>query len=224
MDAIARAIASFNENYIDEAFRTLESVFTHRFYPEVPFILREELDAAIEQAFDRIKASTSDAKYVIPLADKLTQAGLPVVQNGISDRELLRVLGIANPSYDWQWRPGMHPSRLVTVLTEELLDELQKTVRLTPFWEMRAVTSFLVWSVTEGRESKVQAGGARIELTRESKITGTPKQSLHLHNVNVYPYVTGCMVLRSNRRGFSNRKEVTINLYDKIAHGLKKTY
>ena len=220
MDAISRAIASFNENYVDEAFRVLESVFTYRFYPEIPLILREELDPAIGQLFDRMKRD--EPKYVIPLADKLTQAGLPVVQNGISDRELLRALSVANPSFDWQWRPGMHPTRFVTVLTDELLDKLQKTARETPLWEMRATTSMFVWNMTE--ESKVQTGGVRFELTPESNITGTPKQLLHLHNVKLYPYVTGCMVQRSSRRGFSNRKEVTINMYDKITHGLKKTY
>ena len=232
MNSVQLAAHAFGTNDIQSAFSILETEFSKQFYEDMPEIYRSELNPVIKAAFDNQLDDWARER----LGQRLTDAGLPVIASGMSDQELLRILGAGQYRYGWILKKKTIAQPLGSRLSQEQIDLFKQLNQRLDKWEMWAAVEALVWDPYGGRESQITLhdisnqintqiyAGVRIVLNAKSKVDGTPMQSLRLRNVNVYPYAYECTIGQSTDPKFSKRSEVIIDSSDRIIRGLKKTY
>lgn len=224
-DGVLLAVHALNNSNFNEAFNTLGAVFSsRRFYPEMSHVFREQLKPAIETAFNELTVRGDQIMF----GERLTEAGLPVVANDISNQDLLTILASLNPRYEWQWPVETDPKKakpqmLAVRLDDECLEKYKHKATQPKNWTMRAEIDVLTWMPTTLGKAKISPGGVDIELNSKSEITRTSSGSLGLHNVHLYPYAAGVMLsVPKGRVKIRNgkRRLVTVNRYDQIATGL----
>jgi|GEM_PF-5103531 len=232
MNSVHLAAHAFGANDIQTAFSILETEFSKQFYEDMPEIYRSELNPVIKRAFDDQLDDWARER----LGQRLTDAGLPVIANGISDQQLLRILGPGKHRYGWILKENAMPQPLGPQLTQERIDMLKRVNDRIEKWQMWAAIEALVWDPYGDRGSKITLHdiasqtndqiytGVRIVFNAKSRIDGIPMKSLTLRNVSVYPYAYGCFIGQSTDPKFSRRSKVVIDVNDRIIEGLKKTY
>lgn len=232
MNSVHLAAHAFGANDIQTAFSILETEFSKQFYEDMPEIYRSELNPVIKAAFNDQLDDWARER----LAQRLTDAGLPVIANGTSDRELLRILGAGQYRFGWILKKKAMPQPLGPQLSQERINMLKRVNDQLEKWEMWAAAEALVWDPHGDRGSKITLheissqtndqiyAGVRIVFNAKSRIDGIPMKSLTLRNVNVYPYAYECIIGQSTDPKFSRRSKVVIDVNDRIIEGLKQTY
>ena len=224
--SVLKAIDALKSNKIQDAFELLETAFSKRFYADMSVIHRTQLNPAIKQAFDQSLNQWTREVF----ADRLTQAGLPVIASGISDQELLRILGNVNSRYEWRLSMKGKLENLGLRLTKERVEELRTMARHPKSLQIWTATDALTWSPSELRDSLIAdeetevKAGVRIVFNDKSDVSTDESQLLKFHNVDLFPYASGCMINISDNRKLSVRQLVVVDKNDQIVEGLKKRY